>query len=329
LVEPVNLSTRLRDAARTAREIDLRPYETKGSNQVREKILPQLIEAVDRGIRALGEVLAHYEQLPSAPSELADLSFMARMELLSHRQQLDGVAGESDALSILSVCGASRRSLLRSTFVVDRALCEREGLAFEPADLGAFELKLGLRVRAEYARFRRDVLMLGAPELTGIVTYLERAAKRLGELVSGELFDEFRLDDRLMMHRLRARLGVWLDGRDGREVKSGLRLAQDLAGFTSLLVQVNHRTELVEHDRALVKEIYAALFEGKPRTSVPPEVQAKLWALYGRDEGVDGLLDAGLGMFAVEWREPLERLQASLGLSDAAPEGPAEGEPGF
>ncbi|MBS2032480.1 MAG: hypothetical protein JST54_31580 [Deltaproteobacteria bacterium] len=321
-MDPQHLSATLKSAGRAARDINLRPFETSGAEQVQAGLVPVVRRALDVGVDALSAVLSHYDVKGGPPPEVADLSFMARLELLAHQQQLETLQLAVDAVQLVSECGSSKRSLLRSTFAVDRALCLLEGLRFEGGDLGAFELQLGLRVRAEYARFRRDLLVLGQPELNNVAKHLELAGKRLGGLIDGDLFDEFRLDDRLMIHRLLGRVQAWLDGTDGRDTKSGLRLWQDLSGFVSLLVQVNHRTELVEHDRAVVRDALQKLFGGKPRTSVPPEVWAQLEKLYGRDDGVDGMLDAGLGQFAVEWREPLERLEASLGLKPGQEQDP-------
>jgi hypothetical protein len=323
-VQPPELSATLRQAARAAREVDLRACENSAAGQVIERLVPQIQLALESGVAALGQVLDHYETGDAAPPEVADLSFVARMELLSHQQQLVALHAQTDPAQIVSECGSSRRSLMRGIFAVDRALCAQEGLAFDAADLGAFELGQSLRVRADYARFRRDLLSLGQPELTGVSQYLERATNRLGALIHGSSFDDFRLDDRLMMHRLHARLSAWLDGSDGRDTKSGLRMWQDLAGFVSLLVQVNHRTELVEHDRAVVADAHRELFEGKVRTSVPAGLVKRLETLYGRDDTVDGILDSGMGQFAVEWQEPLERLKASLGLAEDPAEGGAE-----
>lgn len=313
-MEPQMLSAALRNAAREARGINLRGYETRGTEQVFGTLVPQMQRALGTAVNALTEVLRHYD-VEGAASEVADLAFMARMELLSASQQLAAMKPAEDPLDLVSTCGSFRRSVLRGTAAVDRALCEKEGLPSESGDLAAAELQQSLRVRAGYARFRKDLLALGQPELIGVPAYLERAAGRLLALSQSPEFDDFRLDDRIMMHRLLARLRAWLDGVDGRDLKSGLRLWQDLAGFVSLLVQVNHRSELVEHDRAIVDEAWKTLFGGpRPRTSVPPDIAAKLEKLYGRDDDVDGILDSGMGQFAVEWHDPLLRLRGSLGL---------------
>ena len=239
------------------------------------------------------------------------------MELLASQQQLGALNIDADPLEAVSTCGSMRRSVIRATVAVDRALCSKEGLPLEPGDQAAVELGQSLKVRRAYARFRKDLLALGQPEqLIDVPTYLERAGQVIAALLKAPEFDDFRLDDRQMIHRLRARLQAWLDGADGRDLKSGLRLWQDMAGFVSLLVQANHRSELVEHDRGIVAEAWQTLFGGpKPKTSVPMELAAKLEKLYGRDDDIDGILDSGMGQFAVEWHDPLMRVRASLGLA--------------
>lgn len=313
-MDPPKLSATLREAARVAREINLRGFETRPTSEVLVELVPRLTAALSSGVEVLSAVLDAYD--PQGPNEVADLAFMARMELLSKQQQLEALAAKDDPLDAVSACGSARRNLLRGIFAVDRALCAREQLPLDVADLALAELQQSLRVRGSYARFRRDLLALGQPELIGVPQYLERAANRLGALIHGPEFDDFRLDDRLMIHRLLARLQAWLEGVDGRDLKSGLRLWQDLAGFVSLLVQVNHRSELVEHDRAIVEEAWLTLFGGpRPKTSVPMELGQKLEKLYGRDDDIDGIIESGMGQFAVEWHDPLMRVRASLGLA--------------
>jgi hypothetical protein len=311
-LEPQELSVTLRQVARAADALSLHALETTASAHAMAELLPPVREVVDQAVVALGAVLDRYDGTEHV--DVADLAFVARLELLSHQQQL-GVLQPLDAVAVLSQCGSAKRSVTRSIFAVDRALCTVAGLPFEGAEGGRQELAHALRVRKGYAHLRRDLLALGQPEPHQVEAALQRAANLLGALVQGPLFAELRLDDRLQLLQLRTRLSSWLDGATARDLQSGLRLWQDLAGFVSLLVQINHRTELVEHDRSLVQRAWAELFGGKPRTSVPAELAARLQDLYGRDDGIDGMLDAGMGQFAVEWSDGLERLQRALGLA--------------
>lgn len=311
-MEAQELSVTLRQVARAADALSLRDLELTASPQAMVELLPFARAAVDQAVAALGAVLERYDGTEQV--EVADLAFVARLELLSHQQQLAALSA-ADPVAVLSQCGSAKRAVLRSTHAVDRAICAAAALPYEGAESDRAELAHALRVRKGYAHLRRDLLAMGQAELPEVAAFLERAATLVDALVQGPLFDELRLDDRRQLHDLQGRMHAWLQGADGRDGQSGLRLWQDLAGFVALLVQINHRTELVEHDRSLVKRAWAELFGGKPKTSVPAELAARLQDLYGRDDGIDGMLDAGMGQFAVEWQEGLERLRGALGLA--------------
>ena len=104
------------------------------------------------------------ESRPGGPEwqSVSDLSFMGRMELLGQRRRLSDLDPSTNAFLVLTECGSSRRSLLRSGSAVEQALCERAGLpASWPAD--GPELQTSLQVRAAYARLRRDLSSIDEP----------------------------------------------------------------------------------------------------------------------------------------------------------------------
>jgi hypothetical protein len=285
-------------------------------------------EVLTHGVETFTRVFHHYEEPkladvandvkedegPRSPTRhIADLSFVARMELLGQSQRLVTLQTSEDPWLVLSECGSSRRSVLRSAVVVDRAICSHEGLVRdEVLESHEAELASGLRLRAAYAKLRRDLSSWRTPGLSEVVGRLRQANDRLGLFIESPLFFDARIDDRLQIRSLHDRVLRWLQGSDVRDARSGMRLWQDLTSAAALLAQVNLRSELLDHDRTLVNEVTDRLFGERRPTMVPEDVLKRLSGLYGRDDAVDGLLDSGAGQLAVEWQEPLERIRQNL-----------------
>ncbi len=301
-----------------ARALDLRPYERQPAPTALEWLVPQVAAVLSDGAAVFEQVLEHCEsRLDGAEwTSVSDLSFMGRMELLGQRRRLSDLAPTMNACLVLTECGSSRRSLLRAGAAVEQALRERAGLPTSTPDDGP-ELQTSLQVRAAYARLRRDLSSLDEPSsLSEVAARLIEAATCLDEFTRSPLFDDVRFTDRHQLQRLHERNLSWL-GNPGRHADDGLRLWQDLSGCAALLSQINLRVELLEHDQRVVQDATRAIARPRPPLCVPDALWERLHGLYGRDDGVDGLLDSGAGMLAVEWQEPLGRLRSALGLSAA------------
>jgi hypothetical protein len=278
-------------------------------------VVPLIRDVLTTGAQAFERIDEHYQpRVAAGPllslQEVTDLSFMARMEVLNQRERLDDVLTQGDINRLLAECGSGRHAVLRSGRAVDEALSHVEGLSVEtpppPVDLdGARQL------RAVYAKVRREVHRWGEPASAEVRIRLPKVSAPLEAFIHSPLFQEARPSDRLTLTQLQARIHRWLGGEGGQQPTEGVRLWQDLNASVSLLSQINQRSELLEHDRDLVKELAPRIARV---TMVPPEALSRLEQLYGRDDQVDGLIDSGAGMLAVEWHEPMERLSALLGL---------------
>lgn len=313
----VDILHALHAAAAGALAIDLDAAERHADPTSLTRLLPRVLGVMDEAVRAMTLSLDLHEasDAPGA-SEVADLSFVARLELLHHREQLMGLGMGEEPFHLLVAAAAGRRLVLKGVGVVEREVALFAGLEAQGVASARQDLQSSLRVRAAYARFRRTLAALGSPQEGAVGAHLARAHLEVSRLVESPTFAELRLDDRLHLRRLAARLLEWL-AAGGVDFIAGERLWSDLAAFGQLLAQVNLRVELLEHDRDAVavclRVLQSATAPG-PEEPLPFRVWARLVSLYGRDDQVDALLDAQRRDEPQLWREQLERLRAPLGV---------------
>jgi len=354
------LADELVAVARAAASIDLRSFEGRDGAVLLAELLPPVIDLVERELEVMDGALALHEETeteaaaieqsgPRSVSEerstdflvridrvvsarnrsahVADLAFMARMELRDARHALGKLGSEEDRWRILMLCDSGLRGVRKAASAVERALAEHAGL--EPRLEFVTELHLGRVIRAYYARFRREIEGDGAPTLESVHRRLLSAAASIAKLIGRDFYGDLRIDDRAELRLLQERLRGWLMGIDDHDPESGVRLWQDLQGFTVLLSQINRRSELIEHDRALVA---AALEELTGRGSlpdeVPPDVLRRLDRLRGRSDRVDQLLAEPVTRATGPWLAELQRVAESLDLGAAAKAGRSNRLPG-
>lgn len=318
-----------------ARAIDLSPYEGTDPDRIGQELLPQIASLLDRSIELLDRLLESGEALGlesehdgGAPvattdslflrridelmggengTQLEDLAFLARFELVGRRQ---GLAGSTDArhdeTEQLALCDACRRKILKTLTAVENALSLAAGR--EPELDFRSELVKSLDVRRVIARCRQRLLSGGEVGQDKVAETLQTAATSLAWLIGHEVYPELRLGDRLELRRFQQRLIRWKK-EEGSNPRSGHRLWQDLQGFCDVLRKVNHRTELMQHDLRLVAEAKGQLFGGsEPLAEVPTDLLSRLGDLVGRDSAVDQLLASESAGDAAAWAEPLDRL---------------------
>jgi hypothetical protein len=122
----------------------------------------------------------------------------------------------------------------------------------EPFGDTATELECALMVRGALLAFSRDVLAI--TEDADVVPDAELGIKlrdlriRFLDLFLSALYRELRAPDRYQLQSLRRRLDAWLDGVwDACDVAR--QLLADVRAYAELLVLINNREILVEHDR--------------------------------------------------------------------------------
>ena len=114
------------------------------------------------------------------------------------------------------------------------------------------------------------------------------------DAIGDDVYEHLRVTDRQLLRRLqekviqRLRVDPSSDGRAA--TREGERVWQDIATAAELLMQVNRRAELREHDAATLRRLTEELRPLSPRARVTPELRARLSSLMGADPAIDGLL---------------------------------------
>ncbi len=321
-----------------ARALNPREFEEQDSASIFGGLVPAVAATAEEAAGVFNGLVASYDQSPGeAPHQsetfykevdelmrgsasarrIADLASMARWELNRKRAALSQLKASDDRWALLSEAGSARRRTLKSAIALETALCEHEGLQSRLHVLFASELDVSVEIRHVYGSFRRS---LGGepPDEPSVQAKLRGAAVAIAKLIGRDVYDNLRLTDRAQLRGLQANILGWLREGPASSPRRGLRLWQDLSAFAGLLVQINNRTELREHDVAVARE---ALLQAKaPNALASDELFARLKQLSGISDEIDGLLLARDRELA-SWRGPLENL---VGIDVAqAPQKPA------
>jgi hypothetical protein len=293
---------------------------------------PRLAQRIEEALALLQAAQEHYEragapeeQLAGADSlgdigrlisteiagqEITDLVFLARTELRGALQDLIASIDQEDFLRVASSCDAGLRTLKRILISVESAIYDYEGL--EPPIRVWSDLEVSLATRRLYADLRREVLRGPPPDEDDLPERLASVHDRLDHLREVPIYPLLRFDDRVTMRELRRRISAWIVA-DPHDLLAGSRLWQDLMGFAELLKEINHRQELRQHDRVLLRRAWHQLFgrAAHPR-EVSEDLLFQLDALYGLDDEIDALLARREHGELSRWRDALSRVLQRL-----------------
>jgi len=336
---------RLRNVAERARAINTRDFEGKPPLALKQDLLPVLSAVLSEAIGLLGSVLTHYEKPndsdakefadveteefyrridglmndESGPQRIVELAFIARWELKRKAEELQTVAtSKDDAWDAIARCGSSRRRLLKSAIAVETAICEHEGLSSTLRELNLTELRRSLETRRAYAIFRGELSGHPGDGAERIKQGLRGAGIAIARLIGRDVYEDLRVTDRMQVRTLQERVLRWLRGDEGFDGNAGLQIWQDLSAFADLLLQVNNRQELREHDQTVLAEMYADLFALHPAPeSIPVAVRRQLEPLLGRDRELDELIQNPGSRTVDEWKPTLRRLLQALATSES------------
>ncbi len=335
--------------------LDLRGLEGQPGAVVHAAVHAPIVAAIQASIALLGDVLRRYQdasappavesaawgpgsrrefdfgvdeivmQHPS-PGRVSDLGFMARIELNQKLSRIETLGPAVDGWQQLTSYDSARRCVRKSLTAVGSVLCKCEGIA---TDLSfASELSSSLEIRRAFTRLRRSIRENEVPAPGEVRARLRGIGTQIAMFVGRPIYPDVRIDDRMQLCDLQARILDWLRDRSAEEHQAhrdGLRLWQDLAGFARVLALVNHRQELLEHDAHVVRIALGVLAQGS-RTEVPERLLSHLERLLGLDDEVDALL-AAHETSAAAWREPLSRIGARMsGGGGGEPSGTADVE---
>lgn len=238
---------------------------------------------------------------------ITSVAFVAQIGLRNRRQLLTGVGvdrgsdgGGTRALDrkwdLIAACSSAVREVLKSLSAVELAVAEVEG---EKAASRYYvsELERALRIRRAYFTFRREVVSAGPPEPGQAARRLRAVGSAIAKLVGRPAYAYARVHDRWQVRQLQARIRAQLlehaaadASNDPARVAAadvgGGRLYQDLANLAELMMQINLRAELREHDAALFADVLSKVRAQRSLDGVMEQLKPAL----GRDPELDALL---------------------------------------
>jgi len=252
-----------------------------------------------------------------ATREVSNLAFVVRAQLMETYDALVSALANRYAWVVASHADAGLRRVSRGLLTLETAMREYEG--WPQAERRWHDLKDSLETRRLYGQFRRAILRSDQNPAEGLAARMRGAVNRIAILRDLKIYPFLRIYDRLPIRRLQKRILAWIDlPESNQKNEEGRNLWSDLVSFAELLIQINNREDLREHDRRTVARLHRVLFEARQAPiRILPSHLADLELLLGRDEDLDRII-LSPNQFGIEdLREPLERIQGQLNRSFA------------
>jgi len=213
---------------------------------------------------------------------VADLAFIARLELRQKMASLARLPAEADSWRIIAAAGSCLRQIQKALAALEAVITRAEGIT--PVLGFNDELTSALAARRAYASFRRQLRLVG--RLSGISDRLQGAATSIGDLFDLEVYRDLRISDRVQLRRLLERILRW--GGPDLDREGGERIWEDLSACAALLAEISKRQELGEHDDWACEEILRRLGAASlPGPELPADVKPLVESLAGRDDDLD------------------------------------------
>jgi hypothetical protein len=282
----------------SASAVDIASYEEDKVGELRAGLVPVVGEILTDVLAFLDRILdpqgGEIGEDPEGLGErIADLAFIARLELRQRVASLTRLPTDSDSWRIIAAAGSCLRQVQKALAALEAVVARAEGVA--PVLGFQDELALALVARRAYASFRRQLRAVG--RLPGISDRLQGAATGIAELFDLAIYRDLRISDRVQLRRLLERILRWAGPDVDRQ--GGERIWEDLLGCAALLAEISKRQELEEHDERVCREILDRLVAASsPGPELPPDVRPLVESLTGRDDDLvdrifDGRIDFG------------------------------------
>jgi len=311
------LQPRLRTLVEHVRAIDLRAYEVAAAEEIATGLCPATRTLLGEACVLLDELLVHdrerdrepvpsqlpferdldlrMESIGSTPSRtafetVADIAFVARLELRQHGMRLAELARSRDAATLLAECDSALRHLHKAMTALDAAIANAIGAP--PSVDFTSTLQVSLAVRRAYAKFRALVSERTEPEPDELHARLRRSGIQIAMLIGWAAYPDLRIRDRLLLRGLQRRILAWLPDGD---TAVGFEIWYDFITCVDMLALVNYRQELLEHD-AMHLAHAAAVLEGAAPIDT---LHSALLPLRGLDPELDAALEAPLDPYSL------------------------------
>ena len=245
-----------------------------------------------------------------ATREVADLAFIGRNDLQDMSRELDAARDAESFWRIASAADGALGRVGRALVPIETALREYEGLP--PMRRRWEDLDDSLEVRRQYGMLWRTVGRLGNPDDERLPWALAKVAQRIAILRQHAIYPFLRIDDRWSIRKLQTRVLAHLAHGDEADPVAGRRLWSDLVSTFRLLMQINNRQELRDHDRDLVLAGCVEVRRSRQAPTIPNDLLAKLEPLLGRDDTLDQVLLRPKEFRPADCLAPLDRLREEL-----------------
>jgi hypothetical protein len=292
----------VRNMRHAARRIDLAHFEQGGHDAIHSQLRP-LVE------RLCDVALGFFEQTEGASdasdeekgvAELGAACFAARLELAQAVNDLRNEPDTRDMWDMLDACNRARGSLVKATLAIERAACVLAGL---PAPAGTRrDLDMSLTVRSTYAEFRASVTRTIEDASSSPGSRLLALRDAVRRMSCAPIYSELRVADRCALRRLDDRVEAAFARADEVDPDDLRRLLEEAASVAGMLMRINDREELRDHDSAALAELtQLAERSGALDDAERARVILLLAQLAGRDATLDGVID----VYAMVDRTPL------------------------
>lgn len=267
------------------------------------------------------EVERRLDQEGDVAKRIGGLCFVARGVLQARRRALSELTPPLRTWDVVTVCSQASREVQKSLAALDVALAEVSGEP--PTDAYATETEVALRTRRAYTRFRGEIH--AAPTDRPLRLRLRFAGTAIAKLVGRSIYASARVHDRWMLRRLQGQIRAYLAEAttvdDPDRVATGERLLQEVVNVSQLMMQINHRAELLAHDGRQLDALASAVARDQPFESL----DALRAPLLGRSPVLDALSAADGGG---RWAEVVEAARREIGVRlSLAPPRPARTMP--
>jgi len=310
-----------------ARAVDVGAHEARDADLA---ALCASIEAILKdALTAAQLAFATYdEDVPAADARedaargwpIAGVAFVARLQLGRHAQRVASLRPDGARLDALGACDAARRAALKSLRALSRAIRVAERLPVDDT-ADASEVARSLRTRRAYTRFHAELVRDAPGSLFGARIRLRCGVSAVDLLLRG-VGALMRIEDRRALHAITTRGAACLRASqrsDEGSREAAAAICEELANVTELMLAgINHREDLIRHDRRALRCAAIALGVGDGESMLRFVRQ-----LEGRSRQLDGLARAPELVGADAWERAIAGARAALSTARSSGRLPA------
>lgn len=278
----------LRNVLQSLQRLELFEFEEYSVEELRKRLVPFVERGARLSMQLLGRAIDRYTEIGA--EELVDVCVVARVQVSAGGGAL--LEGD-DALETLSHCNHTRGAVIAAIYATDEAICRHEG--WESLPRTATSLPSGITARRAYARFRALLRNVELDTSLTVERRLQQVTDAIQAMVDPPMGKKLRVNDRIQLRRTRQQIVKWLDEPNRDELEAEAHW-NNVVTVSELLMMINHRQELLQHDLAVLERC-ALLLGAIPALEVDRELITDLATLQGRDPELDrwiAILERGI-----------------------------------